>query len=207
MRKFVVAGCGGVGFWTALAVVLQHRNEKFELHVCDSDILSESNLNRIPVSRESVGLKKTLVLQGFLTPLAPESRFVAHENFTSNDFPVLENADCVFVCTDEREISFQISEFCHAHNIPHVRATYNTHQIQVRDFSSDPSQENSWEGIPKPVRQYGLPSSWASPAMIAGALALYSAQEGRYQIAHVDLRRLDSARRRTRQNERNENNG
>lgn len=206
MKKFVAIGAGGVGFWTALAVVLQHRSEEFELHVFDSDNLSESNLNRIPVSRESVGMKKTAMLRDFLTPLAPDVVFAAHENFTSNDFPVLEHADCVFVCTDERVISFQISEYCRAHGIKHVRATYNTHQIQIRDFSSDPAQENSWEGVPEPERQYGLPSSWASPAMIAGALALYSAQEGHYEIAHVDLRRLDATRRRNRRNERSEDN-
>lgn len=64
-----IVGCGGVGCWVALSLVL---GGVTELHLYDGDTLSLHNLNRFPLPPSANGEMKSVALASWLRTLRPD---------------------------------------------------------------------------------------------------------------------------------------
>lgn len=73
-----IIGCGGVGCWVALSLVLGGVKE---LHLYDGDTLSLHNLNRFPLPPSQNGEMKSVALSRWLTTLRPDIDIRARGKF------------------------------------------------------------------------------------------------------------------------------
>lgn len=76
----MLVGCGGVGCWVALSLVLGGVEK---LTLFDGDTLSVHNLNRFPLPESSVGEGKSLALSKWLRTLRPNMEIQARGEFDS----------------------------------------------------------------------------------------------------------------------------
>jgi ThiF family len=81
-----VIGCGGVGSWIALFLALAGVPE---LHLYDSDVVSDHNLNRLPYGSEFLGKPKTESLASVITHLRPHAKMKCYPNFTKDLVDIL----------------------------------------------------------------------------------------------------------------------
>lgn len=77
--KVIIFGVGGVGSWTAEALV---RSGVADLTIVDADTVAESNINRqLPATASTVGRVKVDVMKDRLLDINPEARIAAIHDF------------------------------------------------------------------------------------------------------------------------------
>lgn len=70
--QITIVGLGGAGYWTLFYTILYLRqiSKHIRIFACDFDVLSESNLNRLPFTQDDVGKFKAVLCER-LKPLFP----------------------------------------------------------------------------------------------------------------------------------------
>lgn len=163
-QKATIVGCGGTGFWTALLLAMSGTEE---LILIDADNIEESNLNRLPIDRSSIGRSKVNELKDLISRLRPDTRIETHK------FKIHGVTDCeilrgkVFCCTDNLQSQQLICAYCKKNDLSYQRVGYDGTILNVS------------KGFPlsfedKPVNGYQVTPSWVAPAVLAGALAVVS---------------------------------
>src|SRR5437899_4274479 len=102
----MLIGAGGVGCWTALALVLGGVED---ISIFDGDTLSTHNLNRFPLPETMVGELKSVALAHWLQTLRPKATIVARGMFDPAIHTV--EAGWVVCCTD----SLKSRLLCHSY--------------------------------------------------------------------------------------------
>jgi hypothetical protein len=73
-KSVVVIGCGGVGTWVAYFLALAGVKE---LWLFDHDIVSDHNLNRVPLSKKAIGTRKTQAVKNLIHSVRPDCSVLA----------------------------------------------------------------------------------------------------------------------------------
>ena len=97
-----IVGCGGVGNWLALFLVLAGIRE---LHLFDEDKVEEHNLNRLCLPSSAVGHEKALALREHLLALRPDldARIEAHGHYIPGLIEPVRPLDWIVALTDTLE--------------------------------------------------------------------------------------------------------
>lgn len=104
--KVVIAGAGGSGYQIATTAAMQCIGERGELYMIDNDTVELSNLSRMFLPRESVGMPKAEALCAFIKAVVPESRPVAVNTVLGSReaVEIIKTSDVLFGCVDNDEI-------------------------------------------------------------------------------------------------------
>jgi hypothetical protein len=157
-----LVGCGGVGCWIALALVLAGLDY---LTLFDGDTVSIHNLNRFPLPESAVGQPKSLALAKWLKSLRPTSTIQARGEFS----PIYgyDRPSWVVCATD----NLKSRQMCHKW-AKEQRANYLevgadgerwTLSPTPPEFSTDNENMRGYTSVPVHV----------GPCMMAGAAAAY----------------------------------
>lgn len=63
--RILVIGAGGIGSWVVMNLSLSGCVK--EIHVCDDDVVEESNLNRTPFARHHIGISKVWAIRDLVS--------------------------------------------------------------------------------------------------------------------------------------------
>lgn len=99
-RAVAVIGCGGVGSWTALFLALAGVPK---LYLFDHDTVSDSNLNRLPVSPDTINVNKAAAIANRINELRPNCDILALNQFTpelATSMNLRSNIDWLCATTD-----------------------------------------------------------------------------------------------------------
>lgn len=175
-----VVGCGGVGYWTAQTLGLAGVPK---LYLFDGDRLSESNLNRIPYSADSVDQFKADLLAAEIKRLRPACMCLG--------FPIKFSPQVVesllwpnwLVCTTDTHASRQMcSTWCREKGVSYLEAAaegeFGSISGSPADFATDDEVNPGYASVPV----------WAGPVMAAGLLAGMHILHG--ATPHADVVRL-----------------
>lgn len=77
-QKVAVIGCGGIGSWIALYLGLAGVKR---IDIYDSDIISESNLNRFPLGKDKIGINKAVAMTEHIQSLRDGVEVTPRGNF------------------------------------------------------------------------------------------------------------------------------
>lgn len=124
-----IIGCGGVGFWLAIILAMQGY-QNFALF--DGQILETTNMNRIPVPPNWLGIKKVTALRKVIRSLRPETSIVNFPNhITPENLDILgkmiREAGMPFIiwdCTDDARIQRKVFEWSRHNNITYRKIGY-----------------------------------------------------------------------------------
>ena len=158
----ILVGAGGVGCWTALALVLGGVED---ITIFDGDQVSLNNLNRLPLPEGMVGELKSVALARWLETLRPKARIQARGMFDRTIHNV--GAEWVVCCTD----SLKSRQSCHKY-----AASWGAKYLELGadgerwtlsptppEFSTDLEEQVGYSSVPVHV----------GPCMMAGAAAAY----------------------------------
>jgi hypothetical protein len=158
----ILVGCGGVGCWIALALVLGGVET---IHLFDGDSLSVHNLNRFPLPASNVGEGKSVALAHWLSTLRPKAEIMARGEFDSSIHTT--QAEYVVCATD----SLKSRQMCYAYS-KEIGSRYLevgadgerwTLSPAPPEFSTDLEQNAGYATVPVHV----------GPCMMAASAAVY----------------------------------
>lgn len=158
-----IVGCGGVGCWVALSLVL---GGVTELTLFDGDTLSVHNLNRFPLPEAFIGELKSVALARWLRTLRPKADITARGEFD----PSLHSTQVEWVVCATDSLKSRV--MCYNYATQGIGAKY----LEVGadgerwglspsppEFSTELEQEAGYQTVPVHV----------GPCMMAGAAAAY----------------------------------
>lgn len=160
-----IAGCGGVGSWVALFLILSGQVNR--LSVFDADKLESHNLNRLPYRIEDIDKNKAEALKEFLSTIRESSMVMAYAKDCS---PFLLKVACpglnaLIDCTDRLDSQKELSSWAEDQGILYIRVGVTTNNITISHMVSD------WEigqGAESPRCGVTIPA-WISPCVIAAS--------------------------------------
>lgn len=177
----LIAGAGGTGFWTALAMAMAGITEMI---VCDPDDLEESNLARLPYSPEDIGKNKAAALAEFLLNIRPTLNITIQGEV--NEF-LLETLRPGFTeiidCTDSLAAQKEIYTWAKKAKKTYYRVGCDGHHI-----TNTPHQ--SFFGVDGGQQGYTVVPAWVGAPMVAGALAASRFLTGQPKEAILDIREI-----------------
>lgn len=187
--KLIVVGCGGIGWWAAIAAAMFGIGR---IVLIDHDSIDASNCNRLPVLPRNVGRAKTAVLAAQLRALRPQCHVTrVHMRIDSEQQmalklllqdPSLEGAR-VLDCTDDlrvqRLVEAVVRDVSHIHG--YCKAGYEGLQIGLYSTMS-----SAWEADGY-TRGYATAQSNVLTSMVAGALAVLRCFETAQVVPTVNL--------------------
>ena len=135
----------------------------------DDDILTLTNLNRLPYPREWLGRKKTDCIVDYLKNLMPKLQefdvFAFPAVKDDEDLWAVEGSEFVFITADRGVARDLVTGFCKKKDIPYINVGYDGHHVSIykRMFSTEETDEGGYTVTP----------SWAGPTMAIAGLAMY----------------------------------
>jgi molybdopterin/thiamine biosynthesis adenylyltransferase len=160
-----VVGLGGTGFWTTVFLAMSGIEE---LILVDADIVEVSNLNRLPLKEDLVGVRKTEAVKGFIQEIRKLLRIEIH------NIRIEKPEDCqilrgvVFCCTDNLKSQQIICAYCKKNKLSYQRIGYDGTILNVsKTFPLSFKEETEQGG-------YTTTPSWVIPAVFAAAAGVSS---------------------------------
>jgi len=159
-----VVGCGGTGFWTAIFLAMSGVEE---LILVDNDTIQVSNLNRLPLNENCVGMKKTAVIKEFIGEIRKPMRIELHDKRIEKpkDCTILRGV--IFCCTDNLKSQQIVCAYCKKNDIPYQRIGYDGTILNVSKAFPLSFEEPTNQG-------YTITPSWVIPAVFAAAAGVSS---------------------------------
>lgn len=164
----ILVGCGGVGVWAALSLVLGGVEL---ITLFDGDTLSEHNLNRFPLPQSKIGEMKSQALAEWLRVLRPKAEIMARGAFDpSYQGEIVANW---MVCATD---SLKSRKICYNHAMDNKMAYLEVGADGERwslspappEFSTSLEEEAGYQTVPVHV----------GPCMMAGAAVAYYVLHG-----------------------------
>lgn len=164
----ILVGCGGVGVWAALSLVLGGVEV---ITLCDGDTLSEHNLNRFPLPQSKIGEMKSQALAEWLRVLRPKADIMARGAFDPS-YQGEMVANWMVCATD----SLKSRKICYNHAMDNKMAYLEVGADGERwslspappEFSTSLEEEAGYQTVPVHV----------GPCMMAGAAVAYYVLHG-----------------------------
>jgi len=159
-----VVGCGGTGFWTAYFLAMSGVQE---LILIDADIIEISNMNRLPIESEMLGLKKTSVLYKMIRRIRKAIRIEIHDMRLDSAVSCQVLRGVVFCCTDNLKSQQLICAHCKKNGLDYQRIGYDGTILNVSKSFPLSFEEEVRDG-------YQVTPSWVVPAVLAAAAGVSS---------------------------------
>ena len=159
-----VVGCGGTGFWTAYFLAMSGVQE---LILIDADIIEISNMNRLPIESEMLGLKKTSVLYKMIRRIRKDIRIEIHDMRLDSAVSCQALRGVVFCCTDNLKSQQLICAHCKKNALDYQRIGYDGTILNVSKSFPLSFEEEVRDG-------YQVTPSWVVPAVLAAAAGVSS---------------------------------
>ena len=160
-----IIGCGGTGFWTALFLAMSGVEH---LILIDDDIVEASNLNRLPIGNNYIGISKTHSARQFIHSLRPNTIIEEHHMKIQNKDECNMLRGHIFCCTDNLKSQQLICAYAKKNELPYQRIGYDGTILNVS--KAFPLSFNEDEG---PIGYTQTPS-WVIPAVVSAALGVSS---------------------------------
>lgn len=159
-----VVGCGGTGFWTAIFLAMSGVEE---LILVDNDTVQISNLNRLPLKEDCVGVKKITVIKEFIEEIRKPIRIELHDKRIkkAKDCTILRGT--IFCCTDNLKSQQIVCAYCKKNNIRYQRIGYDGTFLNVSKAFPLSFEEPTNQG-------YTITPSWVIPAVFAAVAGVSS---------------------------------
>jgi hypothetical protein len=179
-RSAIVVGLGGTGSHMAWLLAMSGVPT---LALFDYDTLEESNLNRVPLPREYLGLPKAEAMGRWLKALRPELALTIEGRASSWSLGTVEG-EVLFDCTDRWHTQEELSKYCKEDKIKYIRVGYNggTH-ITMSEFHG-----GFLTGTPP--TGYEIVPSWVGCAIMPALLALFKVMAYPDLDVSLDLKEL-----------------
>jgi molybdopterin/thiamine biosynthesis adenylyltransferase len=168
-----VVGLGGTGFLTAYFLAMSGVKN---LIVVDADVIEETNLNRLPLEDEYIGLKKCNAFCDKVKRIRPNVRVEVHE------IKLVKPEDCVilrdgpvFCCTDNIQSQQLICAHCRKNGLSYQRIGYDGDTLNVSNAFPMTFDDNLPGG-------YDIVPSQVCPAAAAAAIGVWSQLNGKGNI-------------------------
>ncbi|MBQ7596053.1 MAG: ThiF family adenylyltransferase [Clostridia bacterium] len=124
-KTAAVIGCGGLGCNVATHLICAGIGK---LILCDSDVVSESNLNRqFLYKADDIGKEKVFLAAKRLRAILPQAEVTAVSKKIEKpeDLNFAADADIVFLAVDNNKARKTVQDFCLSENIPLVNGGVN----------------------------------------------------------------------------------
>lgn len=172
--KVALVGCGGVGCWVALSLVLGGVSS---IELFDEDTISIHNLNRFPLPPSSVGQMKSLALASWLSTLRPASEveIVARGMFDpAFHHEAIVRSGWLICATDSLKSRRMCYKEAQDTGVPYLEVGADGQRWTLSpappEFSTELEDAPGYQVIPVHV----------GPCMMAGAAAAYYVLNGVY---------------------------
>ena len=96
--KVLVVGAGGIGSWFVFDLALSGCAK--EIHVCDPDVVEESNLNRTPFAQSHIGMRKTWAIREIIAKRRHDVVIIPMDGIVQNQDIDAGEYDVVVDCSD-----------------------------------------------------------------------------------------------------------
>ena len=96
--KVLVVGAGGIGSWFVLNLALSGCVN--EIHVCDPDVVEESNLNRTPFARSHIGMRKIWAIREIVAERRHDVVIIPMDGIVQNQGIDAKEYDVAVDCSD-----------------------------------------------------------------------------------------------------------
>jgi hypothetical protein len=164
-KGVAVIGCGGVGSWIAYFLALAGVDN---LWLFDPDIVSESNLNRLPLPQSAIGKSKSQSLADFITSQRPSATITAMSAFSEQIADLCHLSDEVswLVCSTDTLATRQMS---HNYAVTHGRCYIEA--AAEGEYGSIASAPAEWATADDAKPGYASVPVWVGPATFAASMA------------------------------------
>lgn len=160
-----VVGVGGTGFWTSVLLAMSGVEE---LILVDHDIIEASNLNRLPVGNELVGIKKIRAAKEVIEGIRKTIRLELHDRRIQKPEDCIMLRGVIFCCTDNLKSQQIVCAYSKKNDIPYQRVGYDGTILNVsKAFPLSFKAATDRGG-------YSVTPSWVIPAVLAAAMGVSS---------------------------------
>lgn len=162
--EVAVVGCGGVGSWTAYLLAMAGVPK---IWLFDSDLVSESNLNRIPVDASWIGKPKSKAVAALIQTVRPDCVTMPVGMFTKQLADKLSLAVTWIVSTTDTLRSRQlVQEWASNNDASYIEAAAEG------DFGSATGEPANWATADEVNPGYASVPVWCAPCVSAAVLAV-----------------------------------
>ena len=163
--RVLVAGCGGVGSWSAFFIALSGIAD--ELILVDGDIVEKSNLNRTPYKYGQLGKNKAHALRELIIERRPFMKVVSYSSWLEEVKEQLEKVDLFLDCRDVIDVFSEKSPILAGYDKENITLSINYRNNRVFDSGID---------------RHGYTGAWLIPPVICASLiVLYITEKGLYE--------------------------
>jgi tRNA A37 threonylcarbamoyladenosine dehydratase len=153
-----IIGVGGIGYWVAKFAAMSGITK---MYLFDPDTIEESNLARLDLPYDVIGVNKAQVAKTVINRLRPETSvivmpFILQEHtFTKCDFLV--------DCTDRTKSQEDNQNIAKKFGVKYIKAGYNGEHITIANSVAEWGES---------VDGYTVTPSWVVPAVTVAALTV-----------------------------------
>lgn len=159
--KVLVVGAGGIGFHVAKILAMCGVQE---LNVFDPDTLEESNLNRLDLTPDYIGMNKADIVKQVVKGLRPQTK-VRPMPFPLKEHTYPKGVDWVIDCTDSHKSQIENQRLADLYGAKYLKAGYDGERMSLNDRVAQWDAGETEDG-------YSVTPSWAVPAIMIAALAV-----------------------------------
>ena len=153
-----IVGLGGIGFWVAKFAAMSGIGK---IHLYDPDVIDETNLNRISVPIEALGMNKTKVAKRVINAIRPEC-IVYSLPFILQPHTYTKT-DWIIDCTDKIQSQIDNQKIAKMNGSKYLKAGYNGLHITISNSVAE------WGEAPD---GYTIDPSWVVPSTIVASLTI-----------------------------------
>jgi len=172
-RGVAVVGCGGVGSWIAYFLALAGVTN---LWLFDSDVVSDHNLNRLPLPHEAIGQPKTKTLSEAITKLRPDCHAIAMGAFSptiADGLNLWDEVDWLACSTDTIASRRMCAAWCRDCQTKEGRiAVWYIEAAAEGEFGSIAGLPGEWETEDEAKPGYASVPVWVGPCVGAAMMAV-----------------------------------
>ena len=167
-NEVAVVGCGGVGSWTAYLLAMAGVKK---IWLFDSDLVSESNLNRIPIDQSWIGKPKCQAVAGLIKSVRPDCETMPMGMFTKKLAAQIELAGYgkltwIISTTDTLKSRQMVQEWAADNGVNYIEAAAEG------DYGSATGVAADWATADEVNPGYASVPVWCAPCVSAAVLAV-----------------------------------
>ena len=158
-QSVLIAGCGGIGFHVAKMLAMSGVET---LNLYDNDVIEESNLNRLDLPFNTIGMNKADVTKKVINQIRPQCNVKAFPyKLASHVWP--SECDWLVDCTDVYSSQQENENLAKLNGSKYCKSGYNGTVISINNNVAQ------WGDAPD---GYTVTSSWIVPAIIIASLTV-----------------------------------
>jgi molybdopterin/thiamine biosynthesis adenylyltransferase len=157
-QSLAIVGCGGIGYWVAKFAAMSGIEK---LYLFDPDVLEETNLNRIDVPDEFLGMNKAVATKNIINRLRPDCTVYAFPFILQEH--TFSKVDWLVDCTDKMKSQLANQEIAKKFGSKYLKAGYDGESMSISDSVAEWGEaQDGYVTIP----------SWVVPASVVSAMTV-----------------------------------